>query len=73
MVTFSQKLTDGMERARIVMLWGVRIDASGMSRAEFCAKHNMDEGQLSRWINGKNGPEWPSIETVEKALKAEGV
>ncbi len=73
MVTFSQKLTDGMERARIVMLWAARIEATKMSRSDFCDKYAIDEGQLSRWINGKNGPEWPSIETIENALAKEGV
>ncbi len=73
MNVFGEKLKDGMERARFVKLWGKRIDATGKSRAEFCEKYKIDDSQLSRWINGKNGPEWPSIETIEKYLKAEGV
>jgi hypothetical protein len=73
MGTFGEKLKDMMERARIVKLWGPRIDAAGMTRASFCEKHKLDEGQLSRWISGTNGPEWTSIENVEKALRAEGV
>lgn len=73
MGTFGEKLKDGMERAHIVKLWPNRIKASGKTRDEFCDSHDLDGGQLSRWISGKNGPEWPSIERVEKALKAEGV
>ena len=73
MVSFSQKLKDGMERARIVMLWGKRIDATGMSRADFCRKYRIDEGQLSKWINGVHGPEWSSIEVIEGILAKEGV
>lgn len=73
MVSFSKRLKDGMERARIVMLWGKRIDATGRSRADFCRKHAIDDGQLSHWINGTHGPDWTSIDRVEKALAQEGV
>lgn len=73
MVSFGEKLKDGMERARIVKLWARRIEATGMSRAEFCLKYEIDGGQLSKWINGTHGPEWESIDRVENALKAEGV
>lgn len=73
MGTFGEKLKDGMERVRIVKLWPTRIDATGKTRDRFCDDNGLDSGQLSRWINGTNGPEWESIERVEKALKAEGV
>lgn len=73
MATFAEKLKDDIERARIAKLWGMRIDATGQSRAAFCVKHGLDGGQLARWINGTNGPDWLSIERVESALTKEGV
>ncbi len=73
MVTFSQKLTDGMERARISMLWSARIKATGMTYQQFGLKYKIDKGQLSRWVNGINGPRWDAIKKMEKLLKREGV
>ena len=73
MASFSEKLKDGMERARIVMLWAKRIEASGMSHAEFCRTYGIDGGQFSKWINGHHGPDWQSIERIETALMQAGV
>lgn len=73
MSAFGQKLKDGMERAQIVKMWPKRIEATGKTRQQFCIDNEIDGGQLSRWISGKNGPEWTSIETIEKALSKEGV
>ena len=73
MVSFSEKLKDGMERARIVMLWTARLDALVESRADFCRNYEIDGGQLSKWVNGKHLPDWTSIERVEQSLKKAGV
>lgn len=72
-MSFGDRLKDAIDRSYIVDKWRPRLDRSDIKHYKFCEKHNIDHGQFSRWLTKKNSPEWPSIETVEKALKAEGV
>lgn len=76
MGTFGEKLKDCMERERIVKQWVKRFERltkAGGTRADFCANRNVDQGQLTRWLVGKNLPEWDSIKRIESAMEKEGI
>lgn len=74
MGNFGERLSDAMERNKHVAAWQERFARlkEKMPYRDFCANHGLDQGQLSRWLSGTNGPEWESIKRIEKALKKEG-
>jgi transcriptional regulator with XRE-family HTH domain len=44
------------------------LQAAGMSQAELARKLNIDQGQVSRWVNDKTVPHRKAITRIENLL-----
>ena len=71
----AHNLADAVSRSKKVENWNKRLDAmsdkTGMSRARFCEKYDIDASQLSRHCSGRMNARWETIDKVEKALLKE--
>lgn len=74
-MSYATDLLEPDKRYRAAKKWKKRfkkMSDGGVSLRKFCEKYGYDKSIVSRWVNLKLVPSWPSITAIEAALEKEG-
>lgn len=62
------RIQDLIKKDSVVTSWPLRVSGLNLKAAEFCRLAKVPQESFSRWIAGKQEPEWETIDKIEAAI-----